>query len=755
MKMHLARNDIVGGVIATLFALPVELVYGRIAVSPLGPLNFASGIQAAMWTCVMTGFLATLFRGTPGVINGSSSKIALILAALAAALLKNPLIMAAPNPAELVFVLLFICTALAGASQCLFALIKVGRTLKFIPYPVIAGTMIGSAALMAKTAFLPASGVSGFASFESFLLLWHPLSLVVTAATVYLCLRPPKSSLKSPFILNALIGGTLVHYLLVLLFGADRLGATWSSVDGLLPEFSVIHFTLNNGVGPLLHWIPVVLPYAVAIAAVASLESMLCMPTIAAATHRRPNSERELWTQGLSNVVVGLMGGFPSEAVASRSKANIQAGGHSRFSALIYSVLLAALAIFGSQLIGRVPEAVTAGLMLYLAYTLIDDGMRRLVMQLVASKAVPTRAQYRMLWANAIVILIVALVAIVGDMLKATGVGVIAGMALFIMTSMKPVIRTMATAKARRSTKVRSPEASQMLERDGGQIQIIELEGILFFGTAERVALEITALADEVRIVILDFGKVTEIDSTAARTLLQLARGMHGRGETLLLCGARQRISSDLALAGLHEQVPAHCWFADGDQALEAAEETLLAISGFQREGVTLQLDQTALAHGLDSAELTILEAYLERRSVSANSFIFQQGDAGDSLFVATSGVIDICLPRRAGQMQRVASFAPGVIVGEMAFLENMPRSAAGKVEEATELWELKRSRFEELAVLHPLVAHKVTLSLSRSLSERLRTTTQNLRAASAAGDFVLRSGSLPPGQVERRRVSR
>src|ERR1700730_16418527 len=145
MKMHLAGNDIRGGVIATLFALPIELIYGRIAVAPLGPLHFSDGIQAALWTCVMTGFLATIFRGTPGVINGSSAKIALILAALTAMLIKNSDVIADPNAIELIFALLFMCTMLAGLFQCLIALTRLSRSLKFIPYPVIAGTMVGSA----------------------------------------------------------------------------------------------------------------------------------------------------------------------------------------------------------------------------------------------------------------------------------------------------------------------------------------------------------------------------------------------------------------------------------------------------------------------------------------------------------------------------------------------------------------------------------------------------------------------------------
>lgn len=755
MKLNLARKDIEGGIIATLFALPIELIYGRIAVAPLGPLHFSSGIQAALWTCVMTGFLATIFRGTPGVINGSSAKVALILAALTATLMKNADVMHTPDSTGLIFALLFMCTMLAGASQCVFALLRISRSLKFIPYPVIAGTMVGSAIAMSKTALITIFGIDISGHQTSLLSAWHPLSIVVAASTVALCARPPALLQKIPFMLIALVGGSCVHYGLSMLFGSVHLGSTWSTIDGLLPPFSLWTFASADGMPSLLRWMPLVFPYALAIAAIASMESMFCLPTIEAATARKPNSERELWAQGLGNMVAGLLGGFPSEAIGMRSSANVKAGARSRISGLAYSIALAALVIFGSRWIGKVPEAVTAGLILYLAYTLIDDGTRRLISQLLQKQGPVPSAHYKILCANAIVLAIVALVAVFGGMLQATGVGVIAAMILFILTSMKPVIRNIVSAQSRRSLKIRTPEATALLVRDGNQIQIIELEGILFFGTAERLAQEIGKLPDDIKVVILDFSKVKEIDATAARTLFQLARQLAGRNQVLLICGTSQSVESDLTMAGLHEMVPLDRWHHDCDHAQEAAETYLLATLGFSSADVTLKLGETMLAAELTLAEIDVLERYLEQREVPAKTALFVQGDIGDSLFVCASGVIDICLPLRNGKKKRVASFAPGVIVGEMAFIDNVPRSAEGHVEAPTLLWELTRCKFDDLASGHPLIAHKIMMNLSRGLSGRLRTTTQNLRAASANSDFSVGAGALLPGQVERRKYPR
>ena len=755
MKLHVARMDIEGGLIATFFALPIELIYGRIAVSPLGPQHFSSGIQSALWTCVLTGFLATVFRGAPGVINGSSAKIALILAALTATLMKNPLIVAAPNPTEMTFALLFMCTMMAGLTQCVFSLIKIGRSFKFIPYPVIAGTMVGSAILMAQTALIPTFGMTHTSKLDNLIDSWHPLSVVVAGVTLLLCLKPPKIFGKLPFMLVGLIGGTLAHYGLSFFIGDKYLGTTWSGIGGLLPPFSFWKFASDDHVGLLVTWIPAILPYSVAIAAVASMESMLCLPTVEAASERKADTEKVLLSQGLSNVVVGFFGGFPSEGVRGRSGAAVAAGATSPISGVAYSVALAVLIIFGSELIGSVPEAATAGLILYMCYSLIDDGTRRLMSQVFLKKGSIPISQYKMLWANAIVLAIVAGVAVFAGMLWATAVGVVAAMILFILTSMKPVIRNIMSAKSRRSLKVRNPAATELLEKEGGQIRIIELDGMLFFGTADDLATEIGKLSFDVTVVILDVSKVREIDATAARTLYQMVRRMHKQNQEMMICGASRSIEADLVTGGLKDVLPPHCWYVDCDHALEFAEDELLATLGFEQSDVQLSLADTMLATGLSVEETSVLEGYLDQRELPANALLFAQGDVGDSLFVAASGVIDIRLPLRNAKSKRVASFAPGVIVGEMAFIEGMPRSAEGHVKAPSVLWELTRQRFDEMAREYPAISHKVMMNLSRGLSERLRRTTENLRAASANSDFNAISGALLPGQTERRRHAR
>ena len=754
MKRAAILGDLKGGIIATLFALPIELIYGSIAIAPLGAINSSLGIQAALWTCAMAGLLALVFRGTPGVVNGSSTDVAFIVAALTSKLIHMPQIVVNGHSLNIVFILIFLCTAMAGAIQCLFALARFGRVLRFIPFPVIAGIQVGAALLMVKDAALTTLGLTEFSWEEVALGAWHPLSLIVVAVTLWLCLRPPAFLRSVPVILTALVGGLIAHYCFLLAFGSSYLGGSWSAVNGLVLPVSLWNYGREFPWSSLWHWIPVVLPYSLAIATVASMESLHSLPPIEAATGSKPSGERELWVQGTINLAAGAFGGLPSVAVSMRSAANVGAGARTRLSGLVYAVAIILFMAFAGQWFSLIPHAVTAGLILFLASRLIDDGTQRLFKHSIANARSLGKGQFVNAIANVSVLIIVATVAFLGDMLEATAVGMIAAMILFIRSSMNPVVRNMASALQRRSLKVRNADATRFLEAEGTSIQILELEGVLFFGTAERLNSEISRLPEDVRTVILDFTKVRNIDATASRTLVQLTRKILGRGQVLMICGASHAVDAEFLASGIKELILPQYWFFDSDHALEAAEEALLAAAGAADDRVVLGLEQTVLARGMSEPEVGILDHFLAKHDIPGNTALFQQADPGNSLFVAASGVIDIFLPLRNGTKKRIACFAPGIIVGEMTFLDHSARSAEGFVESPGLVWELTRDAFDRMSEEFPAIANKLMINVSLGLSSRLRSTTQNLRNASVSEDHNSR-GPLLPGQVERRRNPR
>lgn len=731
MSISSWRGDVAGGSAAALAALPIELVYGLLAVAPLGTAYADHGLRAALWGCVLGGVLGFVLRTSGGMITGSRPATGLILGTLATTLLQHPKLLAAPDPAALAFVLLLICTALAGLCQCLFGLGRLGRVLKYVPYPVVSGLMGGVGLLMLLSALRPGLGVAGGMPWGAVPQAWHPLSLVVTVATLAICVRAPRWTRRLPGAVLALVGGTVLHHGLASAFGAEHLGPTSGSAHGLFPQLSVWQAVLAGGGWELLGWLRLLLPYALAIAAFASLESLLCLAAIEADQHRRLDGDRELSRQGLANGIAGLLGATPSVGNLSRVKVNLSGGGTTPRSSLAYGLTLAAVVLFAGRWASWVPGAATAGILIYYAATMVDDGALRLARQVFLERRGLPPGQYRLLLANFLVIILVALVATAGDMMEALTAGVIAAMVLFVRSSMKPVIRQTYSAQCHRSLKVRASADTERLARTGDQIVVFELDGPLFFGTADRAAREIEKAARHAAWLIVDLTRVSDVDPTGARSLYRIGRQLADQRRQLFVCGASLPIEQFLRAMGLGATVPARHWHPDIDTALEAAEDALLGAEGDAYAGVSLA--QSMLADGLTAAQARLLEDYLEQRIVPAAAPIFRVGEPGDSLFVASDGVVDILLPLKQGRRRRIASFAPGNIFGELALLEAKPRSADAVAQGACTIWELKRARLAEIEAQHPELASRLLLNLSRSLAHRVRTTTAEFRLAMEA----------------------
>lgn len=713
-----------GGLSTALIAIPIELVYGLLAVAPLGAAYADHGLRAALWACTLSGLLALVLRNQPGMIHGSRPVAGLILATLAGTLLHDVRIQAAPDPAARVFILLLLCTALAGLVHLAFGLLRVGRTLKHVPYPVVSGLMCGTGLLMILAALPTALGVASLAQLQSL----RPLSLAVTLLSLLGCIYLPRLAPRLPAPVLALTLATLLHQALLQFLGPQWLGGHSADVKELLPDFSLWQAVLEHGFSPWLAWIPTLLPYALAIATLTALETLICLSSIENRTHSRLESDPEFKRMGLGNLLIGILGGTPATGNLSRVNANLAAGGHSQWSAAFYGLGIALIALLLGQFIHLIPSAAIAGILLFHGIGMIQESSRSLLRQSLTLHHQLPRGEYKVVLANLGVLLAVALVAVFFDMMKAIGVGLVLSMVLFVHSSMKPVIRQVLSGREHRSLKVRSSSETALLDQEGEQIRLIELEGTLFFGSVDRLLQEMDKQARTARCLILDLGRVNDADTTSAHKLLQTARGLASRQVALCLCGASQRVERFYRSAGLDTAVR---WYADADQALEAQEDILLARHGIAPDTRAITLAETELAARLDDAQVEILERHLTRFQLQEQGYVFRSGDPGDSLFVARSGVVNIMLPLENGKAKRVAAFAPGTIFGEMAMIEDKPRSADALACHPTEIWQLSRQQLQQLAGEHPAIAQQIMLNLTRCLAGRLRHTTQELRLQS------------------------
>ena len=471
--------------------------------------------------------------------------------------------------------------------------------------------------------------------------------------------------------------------------------------------------------------LPALAGAAAVIAIIGSLDSLLAAAAIDAAAGTRHRANRELVAQGVGNIVSAAFGGAPVALSPTRAIPAWRAGGRTRAIGYIAAGLLAAVLIAGTPALAYLPLAVLGGIMLTVAWGLVDAWTRGIVRRLAAGER-----DRMLLWSVAVVVLVAAITVLVNFVI-AVITGLFLSMALFIATMNRSLVRAVHDGTVRSSRRIYGPEEARRLAGERRRIKVVELEGAIFFGSAERLVTEAERWADTADHIVLDLRRVTAIDATGALGLEQLAKRLRGRKVNLALAGVTPEGRHGLALVayGTFADPAARHWFADADQAIEWAERRLLgSIDSFSPQEIPLE--RLAFAAGLDGGEIEALRQAVRRKELDPGETLFREGEPGDHLYLLARGAVSISIGG-ADRASRIVTFAPGSIFGEAAMLDGGLRSATAVVAEDAVVYSLSRAGLERLASTHPALANKLLLNLGRHLSGRLRQTTDALRELS------------------------
>ena len=736
----IARGDIAGGLTAAVVLLAIEGGYGLIAFARLGPEQAQLGFVLGVCTAALASAATAAAGGKGPLLSGSSAALALLVPALIGALVVDTRFLAADGQPRVPLLLAFIAfgVILAGLMQVLLAASKLGGLVRYVPYPVHAGYMNGVAVLMVMAMLPHLLGLpvgQGAADWRNA----QPLAPVIALAALVLAVRPPQWTRRVPAYLTGLLAATALHHLLALtplsgalgpLFNAPRF--EWPGVGAVAPLFEGL------GDGLLRDKLWLLIQFAAAAAFVSSLQTALAGSTIDELTHQREDRGRAMLQQGLANVAVGFIGGLPSAGAVGRSKVNVDAGGITGMSRLFFAAGLMLALVFGLRLMSFVPMAAIAGVFAAVAYSLVDAWTRQ-------ATGVLWRQSLRWRMPRALaqsygVMLLVAGIAIFVSLPLAIGIGVLVAILMFIRSNIKRPIRQIVHADRRTSRKVRPATEAELLRAHGIRIALLELDGALFFGTAEAADQEIERLVHVSDQIVIDFERVSEVDASGARVLLQAADAVRRAGKHLLFAGlspsnARMRMIRDM---DVHERLADAQFFPDADRALEHAEDRLLAtLSRAPLDDASLTLAQALAGSGLEADELELLRSMMVEQRVSRGEAVFRYGDPGDSMFVLLRGQIGIWLPVAhtegdAPRGRRLISFAPGVVFGDMGLLAGAARSADAIAESDSVMLELQREQYERLVAEHPQVFGKLLLNISLLLASRVRSLSDELQAAHA-----------------------
>lgn len=731
LSFRAISGDVAGGFAAALITIPQAMSLGLLAFAALGPDHASAGVAAGLVASIAGNLVAAAIPAARCQILAARASTTVVFAALIAALVDHPLLQTAQGPAiPQVLTLAFMVLFLAGVLQIVLGLTGVGRAIKFVPYPVIAGFMNGIALTILVSQVGPALGMEAGRSLLEVLgdpQAIQPASIVVTGAVVATVLITPRVTRRMSAMLCGLIVGVALHYAAAIL-----LSAPVGPVVGPLPDIDfapqemahMFDFAWNEDMGI---WLKVLLPHALLLAAVASLDGLLASVIGDAVTHGQHDSRRVLTGQGAANALAAAFGSIPTLSSTHARIANYLGGGRSPLSTLSHALcVLAAMVVLG-PLVAAVPVAVLAGLMIAIAFTLVDRWTRDLARRLQDDAH---RGEVAL---NLGIVAAVALSLLLLNMILAFAVGLAAAIVLLLVKlSGSPVARAL-DGGVRASLKIRSPEARAVLRPLATHIRILELQGELFFGTADRLQADVQALPDGTRFLILDFRRVNQIDATGARVLEVIGQLAARRRMTVALSEVREDEPRGryLRALGIAAVVPPDRWFPDLDRALEWAEDRLLERARFE-DGPEIAPRDLPLFSALSEDEMATVAAALERHELGHGDVVFNEGDEGDRMFLIARGAVSIKVQLGGDTVRarRLATFTTGVFFGEMSLLEGQRRSADAFAKgERVVLYSLSGRHFAELVQHHPQLGLKIYQSITRELVARLRVTTGALRA--------------------------
>jgi len=711
-----AKTDIIAGLVSSAIAIPLAMAFGMFAFVSLGDEYFAYGAMAGLLSAVVAGLISVLLGDRSTRVYAPRITTTFFLGLLLHSLLERaPVIDGKPDiPATLL--VFFAIILLGGLFQALFGFSRLGSLIKFAPHPVMAGFQNMAAVLL----FLVQLGnVMGFDHNVRFTRVFaslgeaRPLSIVIAVLTFTVMWNARRITTRVPPLLVGLGCGIAAYYV----FDAFGLGGQLGPVIGRLTASAAMRTVLVDFSGlpmvdPLEHSLPVILLSALALAVIASIDALLCARLSGLPGELSAGDNKLLIRLGLANAASAGFGGITNGINIGPSLANRAFGGRTPFSVLVnaLAVLLAATLLF--PILTYMPRAVLSAAIMVIAIQHVEPWTWKLAGRLLA-RDTPQRGAVAL---DLGVSLFVSLLSIAINVVLAVFIGILLAIFLFVLRMSRSNIRKSYRCDTVRSRRFRSQAELEALQQRGISVLVIELQGALFFGTADRLAQFVDSeTASGTSAVLLELRRVTEIDSTGARILGDIDDALRARDVQLALVLSNRTETA----ARLSDIFHRDRFFPDVDRAIEWAEDRLL-----QEEAVIssseLPLEQHPLLRDFTTDQIGRLRGWLEPVAWPAGHVVFRSGDPGSALYLVTRGRASVHILHTGGDI-RLVTFAPGAVVGELALLDRGPRSATVTVDEDLAGFGLGAASFDELCRQQPDIAIKLLSALGHELSVRIR----------------------------------
>jgi len=718
-------GDFLGGTSGMLVALPSTIAYGLICYAPLGPTYASWAVMGAILGLIPICFLAPLFGGIKVLISAPTAATAAIISVFVAELVKGGSV--PPNDIPLMVTLL---TMVSGLLQIIIGNFGGGKFIKYIPFPVITGYLSGLCVLILisqvpKVLGLPAKMniATGLMHPDS----WHWENIAISGCTIVFIVVARKFVKKVPSVIIGLVAGVASYWVIAAFepslrlldnnpYVLGKISASPADLWYMATErwHSFTRFRFTNASELVFTGIEIVI-----LLSITTLNSCLVIDTLTFSNH---DPKKELMVQGLGNMAAGLFCGIPSAGSLTTSYENIKSGGKTSKSMIFAGIEFLAVLLFFSQLIQWLPLPSLAGILVMVAISLIDFKIFSLL-------------KYKSTVFDFFVIISVVVAAAELDLIKAAGVGLSVAILLFLKEQMgASVVRRRLFGNQIFSKTLRLEEEMEILEVKGTQTVIIQLHGQLFFGTTDQLFTKLQPYFLDCKYFVLDLHRIQSVDYTAANMLKKILARIKDLNGFLILSSIPDVLSTGqkpgkyLENFGLFRD-PHVKAFNDFDESLSWIEDRILAEDKIAAsENKLIDLSELEFFKGFSDRFLETVYSCLEEKSYGAGEFVFRAGEQSDEIYFIRRGNIKIVLPLAEGKTFHLQTICKGGIFGEMAFIDNVTRSADAFSVDESILYILSREKFNQATATHPEVGGIFFERLALIIANRLRQANKELK---------------------------
>jgi SulP family sulfate permease len=711
LQLRTALNDVLGGGAASVLTVTFGLSYALlIFAGPLAPY-LSYGVAATFISSAVLAAVIGLGSSFPFAVGAPDSSTAAMTGILASSMVER-ITAADPSTPLLAPVLLTLAlaTVVTGVVLCCFGLTRLGRAIRYVPYPVVGGFLGATGCLILLGAFRVITGqrlqFATLGQFENILTLSELAAACAMALILYLTWHRSRTPFGLPVIL---IGGVIAAHIVFWLAGISPVEAQASGWIFQPPPS--VTFMLPWSADEIRHFpwytLPELSGNLIAVVFVTASSTLFNTTGVEVAVQREANLERELNVTGIANMLSGALGGYTGCISISRTVLNFNGGGTGRLSGLTVAAISALMLAFAPTLLGYMPKFVLGGLLIYLG----ADQLHKWVVQ----------SRRRLSFTEYLSLLTIIVIIVQWGFIAGIPIGVVIGCATFALSASRiDSIKYSFDGTEYRSSLDRSRDDQAVLAAHGGKIQGLNLQSYLFFGSANRLFQHVKAqLArhPECRFLVFDFKLVTGIDSSAAYSFDQIKRTAQERGIKLVLVHLPSAAEKALRSSGFITKevgiVP------ELDHALEECEnEIIVQHQGLEQEEASLRDWFTQILGTTEDAAELIHRC--ERLEVDAGEIIVSAGDAADSMHFILDGRVGIMIPKGDGGITRVRSLGRYTTIGEMGLVSHAPRSATIQAEVASVLYVLSTQQFEALKSENPLLGQKLLTYFVSVMAERL-----------------------------------